>query len=344
MAGSKAKSAAERIDRSELARFRLGDTLGEGADMQTFSGTDIETGDAVAIKRPHPSLVSRDMHGDIQRRMFAQAELRTYGRPLPHIPVLHTLTRAESFAWYFGDDLRHPYSVQVESRAKGIPLVGSVSDQVRGHPVGLPMNLFGLHSPHPEERREFGEMTHPALQTLTVIEKCLDRGFLAADLGPRNVFYSPRAGKVTVIDLGSLETPRPAESRRGPLDLNDVLLEFFQSYTSPYPPPEDLRDFEHVRERRLVGTLARRAESLSRDYDSASDICQRRREVAVSILERIGRRGYCAVSDFRADFGCYLDTLYEDAPNQDMWRGALDGLRKPYWRKFLFDPDEDLSR
>ena len=128
-----------------LERFHLGDVLGEGADMQVFAATDLESGQQCVVKRPHPSLIARNIHDDVERRMTLQAELRSEGGVSAGLPGLLTFTAPDTFGWYFGDDPGNPYAVQVEERAVGIPLLGSVADQVRGHPVGLPLNLFALH-------------------------------------------------------------------------------------------------------------------------------------------------------------------------------------------------------
>ena len=165
----------------DLERFRLGDVLGEGADMQVFAATDVESGAQCVVKRPHPSLISRNIHDDVERRMTLQAELRSNGGVCAGVPRLLTVTASDTFSWYFGDDHASPYVVQVEERAPGIPLLGSVGDQVRGHPIGLPLNLFVLFPSTGHIRRN---LENPALTALSIIEQCLESGYLAGDLGP----------------------------------------------------------------------------------------------------------------------------------------------------------------
>lgn len=314
---------------SVLEQFELGGLLGEGADMQVFAATDRETGDAVVVKRVHPSLVSRDIHDDVERRVALQAGLREQSGGFEGLPRLIAVTAADGFAGVFGDDLGYAYSVLVEERAVGVPLIGSVADQVRGHPVGLPMNLFALHPSGAWLAKGF---ENPALTALRVIERCYEMGWLAGDLGPRNVFYAPDSGKATVIDLGNLRRPSPTTARRAAFDLNDVLFEFFQFYATPDGAPESAAAFAAVSERRLSGSLERMADGLARSYAGAVNA---QGDAARGILERIGRRGYAEVAEFREEFMEYLSAVptSEDA----VWVEAAAGLRAPYWSKYEFN-------
>ena len=316
-------------DPAILERFELGGLLGEGADMQVFAGTDRETGDSIVVKRAHPSLVSREIHDDVERRVALQARLRERSGGFEGLPRLIGLTEPDGFSEVFGDDLGNAYSVLIEERAVGVPLIGSVADQVRGHPVGLPMNLFALH---PSERWLAKGFENPSLTALRVIERCFEMGWLAGDLGPRNVFYAPGSGKAIVIDLGNLRRPSPATARRAAFDLNDTLFEFFQFYATPDAPPESAAAFATVSERRLSGSLERMAEELARSY--AGTAGARRRDAARAMLDRIGRRGYSKVAEFREEFVEYLSAvpMAEDA----VWVEAAEGLRGAYWERFLF--------
>ena len=311
-----------------LERFALGGLLGEGADMQVFAATDRDTGVAVVVKRAHPSLVSRGIHDDVERRVALQAGLRMRDGGFEGLPRLIGVTEPDGFSDVFGDDLGNAYSVLIEERASGVPLIGSVADQVRGHPVGLPMNLFALH---PSERRLAKGFENPSLTALRVIERCFEMGWLAGDLGPRNVFYAPESGEATVIDLGNLRRSSPATARRAAFDLNDVLFEFFQFYATSDGALESAAAFAAVSERRLSGSLERMAEGLARSYAGAVNA---QSDAARGILERIGRRGYSEVAEFRADFLGYLGAVptAEDA----VWVEAAEGLRAPYWERFLF--------
>ena len=311
-----------------LERYELGELLGEGADMQVFAATDRESGDAVVVKRAHPSLVSRGIHDDVERRVALQAGLRMGDGGFEGLPRLIGLTGPDGFSEVFGDELGNAYSVLVEAQARGVPLIGSVADQVRGHPVGLPMNLFALH---PSERWLDKGFENPSLTALRVIERALGMGWLAGDLGPRNVFYAPESGEATVIDLGNLRRPSPATARRAAFDLNDTRFEFFQFYATSDGAPESAAAFAAVSERRLSGSLERMAEGLARSYAGA---VKAEGDAARGILERIGRRGYAEVGEFRKEFIEYLSAVptAEDA----VWVEAAEGLRAPYWQKFLF--------
>lgn len=316
-------------DHTILERFELGELLGEGADMQVFAALERETGDAVVVKRAHPSLVSRGIHDDVERRVGLQAGLRMEDGGFEGLPRLIAVTAPDGFAGVFGDDLGNAYSVLIEERAVGVPLIGSVADQVRGHPVGLPMNLFALHPSGAWLAKGF---ENPSLTALRVIERCLDMGWLAGDLGPRNVFYAPESGKATVIDLGNLRRPMAATARRAAFDLNDVLFEFFQFYATPDDPPASAGAFAAVSERRLSGSLERMADGLARSYAGA---VKAQGDAARGILERIGRRGYAEVAEFREDFMGYLSAV--PTVEDSVWVEAAEGLRAPYWSKYEFN-------
>ncbi len=326
---------------SDLERFQLGEALGEGADMQVFAATDLETGDDCVVKRPHPSLISRNIHDDVERRVSLQARLRSGDVGIDNLPRLLAVTALDDFEWYFGDNLKHAYSVQVEERATGIPLLGSVRDQVRGHSVGLPINLFALQPSTEHLQRNIED---PSLAVLRVIERCFDLGFLAGDLGPRNLFYSPATGDVTIIDLGSLRRPVSEGRRARALDLNDILFEFFQFYTTPDSLPTSPEGFTQAREQRHSGTLERMALSMSETYSTASDAGQR--NAAEAILESVSKRAYHSVADFRSDFQTYLfeaASRPRNAATDGAWSSALERLREAYWAKYLFDADLELS-
>ena len=324
---------------AELKQFQLGDVLGEGADLQVFAATDTESGEPVVVKRPHPTLVSRDMHGDVEKRTLLQADIRTRIGDMAGLVKLHKLTERDSFGWYFGDDFYNPYSVQVEERAKGVPLVGGVSDMIRGHPVGLPHNLFVLH---PSSEYIGQGYTNPALSPLGIIERFYEEGYLAQDLGPQNVFYSPMSGTSRVIDLGTLREPSVATARRPAFDLNDILFDVFRMYTTPEKPLREAEQFARTREFRLSGTLERKAEELSKEYAMAD---ARRADSALKILSAIGGREYDSPTRFKADFRYYLaavESVKRDADAEEAWRAALRELRSPYWNKYLFDADTEL--
>lgn len=309
--------------------------------MQVFSATDLDSGDHCVVKRPHPTLVSRNIHDDVERRMTLQAELRSEGAGIAGLPRLIAVTDPDRFTGYFGDDLGNAYRVQVEERATGIPLLGSIGDQVRGHPVGLPLNLFAHH---PSKECLARNIQEPSLAVLQVIEQCFDLGYLAGDLGPRNLFYSPGTGDATVIDLGSLRTEVAEGRRRRAVDINDILFEFFQFYSTPDDLPESAEDFAQVPEQRHSGTLERMAQSMIDTYSDAPSAGQR--DAAQVILDRIAHRSYQSVSGFRTDYAVYLSASASrprDRITERAWSSALMGLRDAYWTRYLFDVDSELT-
>ncbi len=327
-------------DPSDLRRLSLGALLGEGADSQAFLASDSlgedHVRDAVVLKRAHPSLTTRGLHDAVERRMVAQARFRREFAP-ESLPRLLAATRADGFEWLFGDALGNPYMALAEERARGVPLVGSAADQVRGCPVGLPMSLFALNPPAGTRAKS------PAMAVLRLMEFCAERGVLALDLGPRNVFYDPSERRTTVVDLGGITKPRAATRRREALDVNDVLLEFFAAYTTPNAAPRTAAGHLEVREVRLSGGIERRARTLADEFSTrAAGV--RRADTAQHILDRIGRRAYQTPADFRADFLAHLRAADEESAWDDermsAWREALGWLGGEHWGKFAFDGAE----
>ncbi len=309
--------------------------------MQVFAATDVESELQCVVKRLHPSLISRNIHDDVERRVTLQAELRSEGGVSAGLPGLLTVTESDDFRWYFGDELGAPYVVLVEERAVGIPLLGSVGDQVRGHPVGLPLNLFALH---PSAAHIERDIDNPALSVLDIIERCHESGFLAGDLGPRNLFYSPGTGRATAIDLGSLRRPVPESARSPAFDLNNTLFEYFLFYTTPNERPASPDDYTHVGEQRLVGPLERMAMSMSEKYSNLADSGQR--SCAEAILSNLAERRYRSVGEFRPDFEAYLAEAVREPQSEDLncaWSSGLERLREPYWSRYLFDADSELA-
>jgi hypothetical protein len=90
----------------DLTRFKLEGLLGEGADLQVFSATDTATGDAVVVKRPHPTLVQRGQHGDVEGSLLHAKALRDQRRTaLPHLTQMIGHGRQSIGDSYFGDTL-----------------------------------------------------------------------------------------------------------------------------------------------------------------------------------------------------------------------------------------------
>ena len=334
------------IDTVELGRFALEGKLGEGAELQVFAATDTATGRPVVVKRPHPTLVARLQHREVEERLARLAALRVeLGDSLPHLSRLLGQASAENHDAYFGDSLGQSYTVMVEERARGLPLVGSVVDGIKGSPIGLPQNLFALHSLVPHS--EVGALTIQR-DILDVAQAFHDAGLLALDLRPQNVFFDPKAATITVIDVGNVVVERPATRRRGPLDLHDLFLEVFKWYTTAADPPEGPTDYGIPYGMGSVSMFARDLDRMLGEFSAMGS--ESVKEVAVAILERVRQRGYRSFVEFRRDFTEYLaltEERYADlarsAELMEAWRQALGQLNDPFWRKFLFDPNEDLA-
>ena len=185
----------------DLARFKLEGLLGEGTDLQVFSATDTATGDSVVVKRPHPTLVQRGQHGEVERSLLRAKALRDQPRSaLAHLAPIIGHGRQNAVDSYFGDTLENGYIVAVERRARGLPLVGSASDAVKGMPIGLPQNLFVRH---PVVPRRSGSPFTIATDLLDSAEALLHVGHLLLDLRPQNVFFDPRSGRIRSSTLGA---------------------------------------------------------------------------------------------------------------------------------------------
>ena len=146
---------------ADLSQFKLDGKIGEGADSEVFAATDSATGDAVVVKRPHPMLIARGQHSAVERRMASAIALRErLGDTLPCVAKMIGYSPPACHDEYFGDALGEPYSVVVEERARGIPLVASAMDGIKRHPIGLPQNLFAIHPVMPHLER--GQVQHLA--------------------------------------------------------------------------------------------------------------------------------------------------------------------------------------
>ena len=334
-----------QIGLEDLDRFKLGRVLGEGADLQVFAAIDTERGREVVVKRPHPTLIERSLHDDIERRVEQVTGLRLeMGDSLPHVSRLVGLTLAENHDSYFGDSLGQSYTVTVEERARGLPLVGSPVDSIKGMPIGLPQNLFALHPLVPHS--DHGILT-VVQDVLDVAEAFYRAGLLVLDLRPENVFFAPGDGVTTVIDLGTVTPERPATRRHDTLDLHDFYMEMFKWYTTPSGPHQNATDYGEPHGVRSVSMFRRDVDGLIAQY--SREATEPMRTVAVDMLEKVRGRRYPGLVEFRRDFEHYTTLAQERYAGLAecnslvaAWRGALDMLRDPAWGKFLFDARTDL--
>ena len=115
---------------------------------------------------------------------------------------------------YFSDALGEPYTVVVEERAVGIPLVGSAMDGIKRHPIGAPQNLFAVH---PVVAHERGGRFGIVRDIIEIAEAFHGAGALILDMRPQNIYFAPDDAAITVIDIGGVTEPRAAGGRGAPL-------------------------------------------------------------------------------------------------------------------------------
>ncbi len=328
-----------------LERFHLKGVLGEGADLQVFAATDADTGIEVVVKRPHPAMIARGQHRDIERRMERAIALREeLGGSLPHVSRVVGQTPVGPRNGWFGDTLDAAYTAIVEERARGLPLVGSAVDGIKGFAIGLPQSLFALHPLVAHAGRD----GFPIQEVVLDVAEAFDGiGRLALDLRPQNVFFDPRSAAATVIDVGNVTVAREATRRQPALDLHDFYLEMFKWYATPFDPPGEARGYF---EPRGMGSVQMFNHNLDRMIEEFSAITpEPLKSAAVAMLRKIRRRGYEGLREFRTEFEDYLslarercEELAQSPKLSEAWRAAKDELRAPYWRKFLFDAESDL--
>lgn len=328
-----------------LSRFQLREKLGEGADSEVFAATDAETGLPVVVKRPHPMLIMRKQHGAVERRISKTTALRErFGDALPHIARLIAYTAPSLHDDYFGDALNEQYSVSVEERALGIPLVGSAVDGIKRHPIGAPQNLFAVHPvvPH-SERGRFSIVC----DILEVAEMFHSVGALILDMRPQNIYFDPATASITVIDIGGVDEERPTDGRKPPLDLHDFYLELLKWYIPHSPPPMDADGYRQSVGMETIPLFNQNLEVMIRQHsDAADEPCK---FAALNVLHTVKARAYPDIRAFKKDFTAYLSLLAERYERLSQcetitqaWTDALQLLNADYWRKFRFH-QQDLA-
>ena len=334
---------SKQIRPADLDRFRLEGALGEGADCEVFAATDTHTGKPVVVKRPHPALVSRGHHADVERRTAQLIALRQrLGDILPHLARLIAYAPPASHDVYFGDAPGAEYSVVVEERAKGLPLVGSAIDGIKRKPIGAPQNLFALHP----------VVCHPHLDRFAIARAVLDiaeafhnAGALLLDMRPQNIYYDPANAAITLIDAGGVTQERPADRRHPPLDLHDFYLELWKWFIPADEPPTDAARYAEPQGMESTPMFRQNLDAMIRHRQRAQPDGHSQ-DAALTILHKISERAYPDISAFRADLDGYLTALADkyarlppDGPEARAWRDAMRLLTDPHWRKFRFHPD-----
>ena len=334
------------MEKVDLQRYEITGRLGSGADYDVRAAIDRGTGAEVAIKRPVPQAVSRKQHGAIEAR--TERLLMAYdvagdaeGLLAPILGYTDSAVHDE----FFGENLAEPYTVFVQGRAPGIPLLGDMMSRITGVPIGAGQNLFAVY-PLVSVRDDRPFPVHN--QLIDLEQHYLNAGFVVMDLRPQNVFFRPGTGDLQVIDTGALAgIDDPALRGRPPLDVNDACLELVKFYSTPGEPPLDASGYRDAHGVRPVVNVQQELNEVRRGLLRASD------EVATaanSILDKIDARSYSDFEQFRTDLTAYLAALqdrnrviaeWEGA--LAAWREALEWLRGAYWTRFIFDAETELA-
>ena len=341
--GRKEAALVEKVD---LQRYQITGRLGAGADYDVRAAVDQETGAEVALKRPVPQAVSRKQHLAIEAR--TERLLQAYDRAGDAGGLLAPLlgyTDSTVHDAFFGDDLGEPYTVFVQGRAPGIPLLGDMMSRFTGVPIGAGQNLFAMFPlQQPEALPNF-----PIHNQLLDLEQAyLQAGYILLDLRPQNIFFQPGNGQIQVIDTGALAgVDDPAPRGRPPFDVNDACLELLKFYTTPELPPSNAADYRDARGVRPIVNIQQELNEMRQALLGSGEDVTRAGE---AILDNIGSRVYTDYEQFRSEFIPYLEAIAErnrSASDSEQalsaWREAIDWLRADYWTRFRFDADAELA-
>jgi hypothetical protein len=330
----------------DLERFNLGRQLGIGANYEVYAGVDRETGKDVVLKRPWAQTirVGQSRHVDEQSARVIELH-RGLAGAVPHIAPLVGYTERVSHDCFFGDALPQEYHVLVEERARGLPLVADIKDKFRGIPIGLAQNLFALH---PLVHGAFEGRPSIFEQILDVEEAFTRVDYLIMDLRPQNIFFDPKRGEITVIDIGACVDLKTATGPRPAPDVHDCLAELCKFYLEPQSPPTHSKGY---RDPYGMGPALGFVRELDRMIQACAGLASGPlQDLAVDMLQRLKRRDYGGVTPFRHDLQQYFALVDERNRNlQDfpdlvgVWHQGMELLREQYWRKFRFDPDVDLA-
>jgi hypothetical protein len=334
------------MDAIDLERFSLGGLLGGGANYEVYAAIDRETGKEVVLKRPWVQTLRGGQSRYVDEQSARVIELhRVLGGAVPLISPLVGYTERVRHDRYFGDELPQEYYVLVEERARGLPLVADIKDKFRGIPIGLGQNLFALY---PLVRSPIIGTTSIFEQLLDVEEAFTRADRLILDLRPQNVFFDPKRGEITVIDIGMSVDTRAASGPQPSPDVHDCLAELCKFYLAPQRPPAQA---EGYRAPFGMGPAVGFSKEVDRMIQTSLSLeTGALQEIAVGILQRLKRRDYGAVAPFRRDLQQYFALVDERNRNLEelpelvrVWHQGMELLREKYWRKFLFDPEADLA-
>ena len=346
----------------DLARYELGGRLGSGADYEVRAAADRETGQAVVVKRPVPQAISRRQHEAIEARTARLLESGGLVGPAAGRlqPALLGGTARAAHDDFFGDQLGETYTVIVQERAGGIPLLGDLMARVRGIPIAAGQGLFALF-PLMEAGAAEPDWDFPVQrQLLELAQLYLERGWALLDLRPQNVFFQPGARQMQAIDTGAAQPlGQPVQRGRPPADANDVCLELLKFYATPEPPPLEAagyRDARGIRPiidwRQELDEMARNLAAAGNDAagDSGNAAAAEVAATGMALLEKLRERRYAGFGEFGRDLTAYLEALRRrnrQSPDYPAMRAAwletLAALRAGYWQQFRFDAATELA-
>jgi hypothetical protein len=335
------------IEQVDLDRYELLGVLGAGADYDVRAAVDQKTGRQVVLKRPKPQMISRRLHDGIEARTNNTLQVfQALDFDIPTVVPVLGCTRQANHDAYFGESLGQEYTVVVEERAKGIPLVGDPMARITGVPIGVGQNLFTLYPlVQPKDQPPF-----PIHQQLLDLEESFYQvGYVLLDLRPQNIFYQPAAGRITVIDCGDLRSLEKGSQsgRRPPPDIHDFYLEMLKFYTAPQGPPAEADGYRDPYGLRPVIRFEQELDEMARRF---SDAAPSRRDTSLPMIGKVRERAYTCFDEFRRDLTGYLKAASEhdlglaNAPQlRQTWMEALGWLGDEYWRRYLFDYDTELT-
>ncbi|MCH8309828.1 MAG: hypothetical protein IIB17_04945 [Chloroflexi bacterium] len=173
-------------------------------------------------------------------------------------------------------------------------------------------------------------------------------GYLLMDLRPQNVFYSPKTGDVSIIDVGDFRVPQEATRRHPLLDINDVFLDLFRWHVPASDPPLDFDSWTRYTEPPRAPRFEHAVDDTLRLF--ASEEATEDRSLAMGILERIKARGYSSIPEFETDVREFFELRKRRitsspalASQMGLWKQGIAMMRDDYWRKFLFSAKPDLT-
>ena len=331
-----------------LNNYELTGLLGTGADYEVRSAKAIEGDRRVALKRPIPQVITRNMHGPVEARTEAIIDTYKdlYERTSTLCPLLGYTSRSNHNELY-QDGITQDYTVLIFDMAPGIPLVGDARSRILRVPIGIAQNLFTLF---PLYQLDDDSCWSVQTQLLETEEQFYESGRILFDLGPQNIYYRPSTGKITIIDLGDqiMVGDERVDNRGRRRDIYDFYLEMLKFYTISVDPPDNIDGYKNPYGLRPIIALDQELDDMVRNIDSPKLSCSR---IKLDIINKIRGFEYNNFSDFRMDLTDYLQEVrirYRDHPevvsHREIWFESLQLLKGDHWKKYDFDAESELHR